>query len=189
MRGFGAACAFVVCSLIGLQRSAAQAPNPPPAGYSEAAGPTQGAVLVVMESAGGVRAAASLRTALAAQRGARVMALADVSRNKLQPTVILTVSAVASREVSVAYWDLTGGRDSLSSPAPTRADQLDAVVLALASALLEKHRPELIERGRTGPEVLGQRDLSRTTDALYAMLGRYGRMSPRTNVALRFEDF
>ena len=192
MRGLGAACSFVLCSLIGLQLAAAQAPNPPPMGVPEAtrmADSGQGAVLVVMESAGGIRAASSLRTALGARGGVRVMALADVARAKVQPTVILTVSAVASREVSVAYWDLAGSRDALAAPAPARADQLDAVVLALASALLEKHRPELSARAKGVAEPMAQRQLSRTTDALYAVLGRYGRMSPRTNVALRFEDF
>ena len=188
MRGLGAACAFVVCSLIDLQLAAAQAPNPPPMGVPDPAAQA-GAVLVVMESAGGVRAASSLRAALSAQGGVRAMALADVARNKLQPTVMLTVSAVASREVSVAYWDLSGARDALSAPAPARADQVDAVVLALASALLERHRPELLERAKGSAPGLGERELARTTDALYAVLGRYGRLSPRSNVALRFEDF
>jgi len=118
-----------------------------------------------------------------------VMALSDVSRAKVQPSVILTVSAVASREVSVVYWDLSGSRDALSAPAPARADQMDAVVLALASALLERHRPELLEGAKVKPANVGDRELARTTDALYAVLGRYGRMSPRSNVALRFEDF
>lgn len=165
---------------------------------SKAAPPHAPAVLVVMESAGGLRAAASLRAALsgqadqASQAGLRVLSVAEIARKKQPPHVILTVSAVASREVSVAYWDLSGGRDVLSAPAPVRADQLDAVVLALASALLERHRPELLERrggGAPAAVAIEERELARTTDALYAVLGRYAKLSPRSNVALRFEDF
>ena len=99
------------------------------------------------------------------------------------------MSAISSQTVSVAYWDLSGARDWLSAAAPARADQMDAVVLALASALLDRHRPDLLESGRRGSTAVGTAELARTTDALYAVLGRFGRLSPRSNVALRFEDF
>jgi hypothetical protein len=147
------------------------------------------AVLLVMESAGGVRAAGTLRAALNAHDELRVVAQADLARQPVSPAAILTVSAIASQVVSVAYWDMSGARDWLSSPAPARADQMDAVVLALASALLERHRPDLLETARQGAKVVGAIELARTTDALYAVLGRFGRLSPRSNVSLRFEDF
>jgi glutamine synthetase type III len=147
-------------------------------------------VLIVMESAGGVRAAAALRNAINAQTEVRVVSQADIARQKLAPAAMLTVSAVASQIVSVAYWDMTGERDWLSSPAPARADQMDAVVLALASALIERHQPDLLERAQAGTSrALGEMQLVRTPDALYAVLGRFGRLYPRSNVSLRFEDF
>jgi hypothetical protein len=66
---------------------------------------------------------------------------------------------------------------------------MDAVVLALASALLDRHRTDLQESSRRVATNTGALELARTTDALYAVLGRFGRLSPRSNVALRFEDF
>jgi hypothetical protein len=141
-----------------------------------------------MESAGGVRAAGTLRNALNSRDQLRVVSQADLARQPVSPAAILTVSAVASQVVSVAYWDMGGARDWLSSPAPARADQMDAVVLALASALLDRHRPDLLETESRGAKGVGAND-ARVTDALYAALGRFGQMSPRTNVSLRFEDF
>jgi hypothetical protein len=146
-------------------------------------------VLIVMESAGGVRAAGSLRSALNSRDDVRVVSQADLARQPLSPAAILTVSAIASQTVSVAYWDLAGTRDWLSATAPARADQMDAVVLALASALLDRHRTDLLESSRRVATNTGALELTRTTDALYAVLGRFGRLSPRSNVALRFEDF
>ena len=172
------ACVIGACELAGVQLAAAQhvRPNPPPAAAVESA--AKRPVLLVMESAGGVRAAATLRAALNDQRGLQVMSLAEVTQKQLQPAAIVTVAAIGARSVSVVYWDGAGGRDTLSAPAPSRADQLDAVVLALASALLDRHRADwnlAVD--------------SRPSDELYALLNRVSRLSPRTNIALRFEDF
>lgn len=172
---------FVVCSVVALQSigtSAAQAPNPAPSG----------AVIVVMESPGGVRAANSLRAALRREGRVEILAAADMARTRVEPAAVLTVAAVASREVSVVYWDVSGRSDALSAPAPARADQLDAVVLALSSALLERHRPELLQVAQRA-SIRAEPGLARTTEELYAVLGHYNRTLPRTNVALRFEDF
>jgi hypothetical protein len=206
MRCWGAACVSIASVALLLQPVAAQddLPNVPnakpaangasrraatPAPVPQAKAAKGNAVLLVMESAGGVRAAATLRTALNAQDALRVVSQAELARQPVSPAAILTVSAVASQVVSVAYWDMSGARDWLSSPAPARADQMDAVVLALASALLERHRPDLLDTDRRGPKGVGAIELARTTDALYAVLGRFGRLSPRSNVSLRFEDF
>jgi hypothetical protein len=107
-----------------------------------------------------------------------VISLGDLSGAPTQPAAILTVAA-ATRGVHVAYWDHFGRRDSLSAPAPARADQLDAVVLALASALLDRHRAELT----------GGVSLERTLLEPYAALGGFAKLIPRLQVALRFEDF
>ncbi|HKP64056.1 MAG TPA: hypothetical protein VJV78_45285 [Polyangiales bacterium] len=187
--------AFVVvaltCGVANPQLLAAQElrPNPPPAAVTAekpAAAPARRAVLLVMESAGGLRAASGLRASLNAQPGMQVVSLQEVTQKQLRPAAIVTVAAVTARTVSVVYWDNTGTSDSLSAPTPARADQLDAVVFALASALLERHRSEWsAER----PGMLARADASQTPDDLYAVLGRFVRQNPRSNVALRFEDF
>lgn len=190
MRCWTVACVIVACGWATQQPLAAQEmrPNPPPAGTAPekpaAAAPAQRPVLLVMESAGGVRAATGLRTSLNSQPGIQVVSLSDLVQKQLRPAAIMTVAAATARAVSVVYWDFAGVRDTLSAPTPARADQLDAVVLALASALLERHRGDWSFDRPTvdSPE-------SRGTDALYAVLGRFVRPNPRTNVALRFEDF
>ena len=199
MRCWGAACVILAFLGLSLQPLAAQDhPGPlkpasklAPKVVSPPKAATGGAVLLVMESAGGVRAAGTLRNALNAREDLRVVSQADLGRQSLSqasPAAILTVSAVASQSVSVAYWDLNGTRDWLSAAAPAHADQMDAVVLALASALLDRHRMELLENSKR-VVVAGTFELARTTDALYAVLGRFGRRIPRSNVSLRVEDF
>jgi hypothetical protein len=204
MRSSDAACVFVGIFAVGLLSlqpmavaqdtaddsplgRAATDPTPQPKAAKASA------VLVVMESAGGLRAAGTLRNALDVSDELRVLSQTELVRQAVSPAAILTVSAVASQVVSVAYWDLSGARDLLSSPAPARADQMDAVVLALTSALLERHRPELLANGSCAgarsAAWVGSSELARTTEAFYAMLGRNGRSGPRTNVSLRFEDF
>lgn len=154
----------------------------PPTGIRSSATP----VLVVMEAAGGVRAGSALRSALNARAEVRVVSQSDLVRKSQSPAAVITVAAVTSQIVSVAYWDMTGARDWLSSPAPAQADQLDAVVLALASALLDRHRGDLVESGR---RAVGANEFSRNASAVYAMLGRFAKIGPRTNVSLRYEDF
>jgi hypothetical protein len=86
------------------------------------------------------------------------------------------------------YWDGEGKPDALSAAGPGTADQLQAVVLALSSALIERHRHDPVAISR---EVLARArmfDDQSATRAIYAMLGRE-RLAPRTNVYLRFEDF
>jgi hypothetical protein len=205
MRCQGAACVLVVGLVLRLQPLAAQdtsepanlgagarRPAPTAAVQPKAATPNVtklSAILLVMESAGGVRAAGTLRNALNSRDDLRVVSQSELGRQSVSPAAILTVSAVAAQTVSVAYWDMSGARDWLSAAAPAHADQMDAVVLALASALLDRHRPDLLESGRHKPTSVGANELARTTDALYAVLGRFGKLTPRSNVALRFEDF
>ena len=182
---FAVAAGVCAWALASPQPVAAQQPRPnPPPAAPQAEKPASGAkraVLLVMESPGGVRAAGGLRTSLNAQPGLQVVSLAEVTQRQLNPAAIVTVAAVTARAVSVVYWDFTGTRDALSAPTPERADQLDAVVLALASALLERHRGEWVDT-RPVARIMGD-------DALYAVLGHFIRPNSRTNVALRFEDF
>lgn len=207
MRSWGTACVLIVSLCVRLQPLAAQdavepastggrRAAPKAATQPKAATPTPSAsagkasaILLVMESAGGVRAAATLRNALNSRDELRVLSQSELGHQPVSPAAILTVSAVASQTVSVAYWDMSGARDWLSAAAPAHADQMDAVVLALASALLDRHRPDLLESDRHAPSAVGAMEIARTTDALYAVLGRFGKLSPRSNVALRFEDF
>jgi hypothetical protein len=146
------------------------------------------AVVLVMESYGGVSAASELRAALNRQPRTRVISLAESMRQRAQPAAVLTVASDPSRVLSVVYWSQSGEADSLSAPAPA-AEQLQAVILALTSALLDRHRVELggLDIERAGP--LRYIDFARTSREFYAMLGRFGRFGPRTSVELRMEDF
>ncbi|HET8936952.1 MAG TPA: hypothetical protein VFN67_26095 [Polyangiales bacterium] len=142
-------------------------------------------VVVVMESSGGLRAASALRKALNAA-GCSVLSLVEAQRKSLTPDALVTIGADNSK-IQVVYWDGDGQADGLSAVGPATQDQVDAVVLALSSALIERHRAtatisrEIMARARMF-------DDQRATRAIYAMLGR-GTLAPRTNVYLRFEDF
>jgi hypothetical protein len=91
--------------------------------------------------------------------------------------------------VRVVYWDLTGETDSLTAATPARPEDVPAVVVALSSALLERHRTDLRRELRDGDTRAQWLDAASASRAFYAMLGRISRLSPRTNVELRFEDF
>lgn len=165
--------------------TAAAAPADKPADVSESAynKPT---VVVVMESSGGLRAASALRKALNAA-GCSVVSLLEAQRRSLTPDALLTIGADNSR-IQVVYWDNDGRADVLSSVGPATQDQVDAVVLALSSALIERHRSSTPAISR---EVMARARMfedQRASRAIYAMLGR-GSFAPRTNVYLRFEDF
>lgn len=142
-------------------------------------------VVVVMESMGGLRAASALRKALN-QAGCSVVSLVEAHRKSLTPDVLLTIGADNSR-IQVVYWDSDGRPDVLSAVGPATQDQVDAVVLALSSALIDRHR-DTATLSREGMARARMFDDQRATRAIYAMLGR-GTLAPRTNVYLRFEDF
>jgi hypothetical protein len=143
-------------------------------------------VVLVMESSGGLRAASALRKSLN-DAGCSVLSLVEAQRKSLTPDALLTIGADNSK-IHVVYWDNDGRPDVLSSVGPATQDQVDAVVLALSSALIERHRTttpaisrEIMARARMFEDQKASR-------AIYAMLGR-GTFAPRTNVYLRFEDF
>jgi hypothetical protein len=143
-------------------------------------------VVLVMESSGGLRAATALRKALN-DAGCSVLSLVEAQRKALTPDALLTVGADNSK-IHVVYWDNDGRPDVLSSVGPATQDQVDAVVLALSSALIERHRTTTPAVSR---EVMARARMfedQKASRAIYAMLGR-GTFAPRTNVYLRFEDF
>jgi hypothetical protein len=143
-------------------------------------------VVLVMESSGGLRAASALRKALN-DAGCSVLSLVEAQRKSLTPDALLTVGADNAR-IHVVYWDNDGRPDVLSSVGPATQDQVDAVVLALSSALIERHRTTTPAISR---EVMARARMfedQKASRAIYAMLGR-GTYAPRTNVYLRFEDF
>jgi hypothetical protein len=146
-------------------------------------------VVLVMESGGGMRAASELRAALNRRPDVHLVSLAEAARAQLPPTAVLAVATDPTRVVNVIYWDLDGNADALAAPAPSDAGQINAVVLALASALLDRHRPELASKAAQASVTPPALDLMRTSRALYAMLGRLGGVRPRTDVQLRVEDF
>jgi len=142
-----------------------------------------------MESSGGVRAAGELRAALN-QVGYRVLAPADAQRKGIQPAALLTVAfsapaaANGARSVDVAYWGRAGRADRLTATSLATLDQLNAVALALSSALIDRH---LTDEASFDDSILTRARLSAgpTPGVLYAMVTS----APRTNVRLRFEDF
>lgn len=151
--------------------------------------PSGPSIVVVMESSGGLRAASELRTSLQ-QVGYRVLSSAESQRKSTPPDVLLTVAftppttANGARSVHVAYWSRDGQTDSLTAASLSTLDQLNAVALALSSALIDRHRND---------------DVSSVTDSARARLLAEGRVPgvlyamvsalPRTNVRLRVEDF
>lgn len=145
-------------------------------------------IVLVMEAPGGVRAAAGLRKALH-DAGFTVLSLGEARRKSIVPDALLAVATDRMQTVQVVYWGRDGGSDTLSAVSPATADQLQAVVVALSSALIERHRNEASPIGR---EVLARTRLfedPRASRAIYAMLGQAGRLWPRTHVLLRYEDF
>jgi|GEM_PF-4108994 len=194
MRSFGlglllvlavASEAFAQAKLTQLPNAAAPAAKPHDARVSE---PTykKPTVVLVMESSGGVRAATALRKALN-DAGCSVLSLVEAQRKSLTPDALLTIGADNSK-IHVVYWDNDGRPDVLSSVGPATQDQVDAVVLALSSALIERHRTTTPAISR---EVMARARMfedQKASRAIYAMLGR-GTFAPRTNVYLRFEDF
>jgi hypothetical protein len=146
-------------------------------------GPSTRPIVLVMESSGGVRVAAELRAALNHDAVFQVLSLNEAQRQAVRPLAVLTVATERARSVRVVYWKLGGETDSLSAATPSTAGQLTAVVYALASALLERHKDDVAALVAPGL------DAAHASRAIYAMLGRWSRLTPRTNIELRFEDF
>lgn len=145
--------------------------------------------MVVMESSGGLRAASELRTALT-QVGYRVLSSSDAQRKSAQPDVLLTVAFTpptatsGSRGVHVGYWGRDGQTDSLTATSLATLDQLNAVALALSSALIDRHRNDDVVSAVDSARARLFTD-PRAPGVLYAMISA----APRTNVRLRVEDF
>jgi hypothetical protein len=141
-----------------------------------------------MEAPGGLRAASAVRKALN-EAGWAVVSLPEAKRRSLVPDALLTIGAGNLQTVQVVYWERDGASDALSAPSPATAEQQHAVLVALSSALIERHRFASAPMAR---EILARTRLfddARTPGAVYAMLGQGGRLHPRTNVFLRYEDF
>jgi hypothetical protein len=150
--------------------------------------------MLVMESGGGVRAASELRASLN-QVGYRVLSPADVERQGVQPDALLTVAfsqpdaTTGARSLNASYWSREGRADRLNAASLATLDQLNAVALALSSALIDRHRNDDTAQGT---EALARtRWLSdpNAPGVLYAMVSGATSVAPRTNVRLRFEDF
>jgi hypothetical protein len=148
-----------------------------------------GTVVLVMESGGGVSAGVALRDALNRELHVHVVSLADATKQHVRASAMLTVATDASRSLNVVYWDLRGSSDALSAPTPAVPEQRAIVALALASALLDKHRAELTVRALEAEDASGMVDVIRSPRALYALLERVGWFVPRTSVQLHIEDF
>ena len=145
--------------------------------------------MLVMESSGGLRAASELRTALN-QVGYRVQSAVEAQRNAVQPDALLTVAFTqptatgGARGVHVAYWGRYGQTDSLTAASLATLDQLNAVALALSSALIDRHRNDDVGSVADSGRARLFTDF-RAPGVLYAMVST----APRTNVRLRVEDF
>ena len=146
-------------------------------------------IVVLVESAGGLLAANDLRRALA-HGGCNVVTPGEAHRAVRDPDALLSVAVSPRHQVTVQYWDRTGQWDSLSGAVPPRAtaEQLTAVVLALGSALFERHCHEMATDDLSDMRRVWF-DARRGARSLYAMLNRLERGTLRSNVRLRFEDF
>jgi hypothetical protein len=178
MRVFALAFGLVACVLSSVQHASAQAEHA-----------KRRPIVLVMESSGGVHAASDLRATLNRDVGFRVLSLSEAQHEAVRPAAVLTVALDRSRVVRVVYWDLTGETDSLTAATPARSEDMPAVVLALSSALLDRHRSDLRRELHEGDARAQWLDAANASRAFYAVLGRISRLSPRTNVELRFEDF
>jgi hypothetical protein len=146
--------------------------------------------VLVVESPGGLRMAAELRAALNHDAVFQVLSLNEAQRQAVRPLAVLTVATERVGSVRVVYWKLGGEMDSLSATTPTTADQLTAVMYALSSALLERHKNDArLEVTASDALAADGLDAVHASRAIYAMLGRWSRLTPRTNIELRFEDF
>lgn len=143
-----------------------------------------------MEAPAGVRGAAAVRKALnEAAADATVVSLAQVRRSSAVPDALITVAMEPARSVQVVYWDREGRSDVLIAPSPETAEQLHAVVVALSSALIERHVQDTATWAR---DLLARAPMfedPRASHLLYAVPGRVGHLMSRSNVRLRYEDF
>ncbi|MDD9947523.1 MAG: hypothetical protein OXU20_41165 [Myxococcales bacterium] len=98
---------------------------------------------VVVESAGGVVMARKVRALLARDAGLAIHSLRRFTRGKKRPDVVLTVSVLDSREISVMYWDRRGTAESLSAPVPRARATASLVAASLAVALVRRNLPSL----------------------------------------------
>jgi hypothetical protein len=185
MRFAGILAGVVLAWLAGGERSRAQA-------GAQADGDrdhVKNTIVVVVESVGGLLAANDLRRALA-HGGCNVVTPSEAHRALRDPDALLSVAVGPHHQVTVQYWDRTGQWDTLSGAVPPRAtaEQLTAAVLALGSALFERHCQEM------ATDILSDArrawlDARRGARSLYAMLSRLEHGTLRSNVRLRFEDF
>ena len=160
------------------------------AGPAANTAPVARPIVLVMESPGGLRMAAELRAALNQEAVFQVLSLHEAQRRAVRPWAVLTVATERTGSVRVVYWTLGGEIDALSAAAPGRVDQWTAVVHALSSALLERHKDDVrVEVTANDAFAAAGLDAVRASSAIYAMLGRWSRLTPRTNIELRFEDF
>jgi hypothetical protein len=192
MRFAGIVAWVVLAWLAAAERSHAQAVGA--AGAAGAAGHSEpdhvkNTIVVVVESAGGLLAANDLRRALG-NGGCKVVTPGEAHRSLRDPDALLSVAVSPRHQVTVQYWDRTGQWDSLSGAVPPRAtaEQLTAVVLALGSALFERHCQEMATDALSDVRRVWF-DARRGARSLYAMLNRLEHGTLRSNVRLRFEDF
>ena len=89
-----------------------------------------------------------------------------------------------ARGVHVGYWGRGGQTDSLTATSLATLDQLNAVALALSSALIDRHRNDDVVSAVDSARARLFTD-PRAPGVLYAMISA----APRTNVRLRVEDF
>jgi len=146
-------------------------------------------IVVTVESAGGLLAANDLRRALA-YGGCDVVSLKEAHAGLRDPDALLSVAVDRRNQVTVQYWDRKGQWDTLSGAVPARAtaEQLTAAVMALGSALFERHCQEL-SNDAVADSRTAWFDARRGARSLYATLSQLGHWGLRSNVRLRFEDF
>jgi hypothetical protein len=175
---FALALAFV----LGAPHARAQAAAVPP-------------VVVMVEPGGGLPNAELLGTELSRDLSLRIVSLRDVSPGSQPPQAIVTLAVDREHLINAVYWDRAGRFEVLSAPVKSNmaASHVEAVAIALSSALLQRHVVELsrgiaAEPGAAAQRTGGQLDMASASRFLYDALGRLGLLRRRT-IELSIDEF
>jgi hypothetical protein len=153
-------------------------------------------VVVMVDPGGGLPSAEQIGTELSRDLKLRIVSLRDVSPSAQAPQAIITLAVDREHLINAVYWDRAGRFEVLSAPVKSNmaASHVEAVAIALSSALLQRHIVELTRGIAPEPAVAtqrvanGQLDMANASRFLYDALGRLGLLRRRT-VALSLDEF
>ena len=153
-------------------------------------------VVVMVDPGGGLPTADQVGTELSRDLKLRIVSLRDVSPSSQPPQAIITLAVDREHLINAVYWDRAGRFEVLSAPVKSNmaASHVEAVAIALSSALLQRHIVELTRGIVPEPAVAAQRvangqlDMANASRFLYDALGRLGLLRRRT-IELSIDEF